>query len=132
MRFIIGKEAFHFEAHVIEDLTYDVIIGRDFLQYFRSRIDFDNDVLTFSREENYLPFCDVETDCLSDDVEDGSSDFICSVHADFSFTIPPKEDVSPACFARSVNYANLCSKWRSRSCPPAIFGPFCQVRISLQ
>ena len=43
-----------------------------------------------------------------------------------------KEDVSPACFARSVNYANLCSKWRSRSCPPAIFGPFSQVRISLQ
>jgi len=43
-----------------------------------------------------------------------------------------KEDVSPACFARSVNYANLCSKWRSRSCPPAIFGPFSQIRISLQ
>jgi len=59
LQFIIGTEAFHFEAHVIEDLTYDVVIGRDFLQYFRSRIDFENDVFTFSREENYLPFCDV-------------------------------------------------------------------------
>ena len=93
MQFIIGTEAFHFEAHVIKDLTYDVVIGRDFLQYFRSRIDFDNDVFTFSREENYLPFCDVETDCLSDDVEDDSSDFTCSVHADFSFTIPRESEV---------------------------------------
>ena len=87
MQFTIGTEAFHFEAHVIEDLTYDVIIGRGILLYFRSRIDFENGVLTFSREENSLPFCDVETDFLSDDVEDDNSDFICSVHADFSFTI---------------------------------------------
>jgi len=79
---------------VIEDLTYDVIIGRDFLQYFRSRIDFENGVLTFSREENSLPFCDVETDFLSDDVEDDNSDFMCSVHADFSFTIPPEVVIS--------------------------------------
>ena len=89
----IGTEAFHFEAHVIEDLTYDVIIGRDFLQYFCSRIDFENGVVTCSQEENSLPFCDVETDCVSDDVEDDSSDFICSVHADFSFTIPPESEV---------------------------------------
>ena len=33
MQFIIETGAFHFEAHVIEDLTYDVIIGRDFLQF---------------------------------------------------------------------------------------------------
>ena len=50
MQFLIETGAFHFEAHVIEDLTYDVIIGRDFLQYFRSRIDFENGVTFFLEE----------------------------------------------------------------------------------
>ena len=32
MRFVIEDEVFPFEAHVIEDLAHEVIIGRDFLQ----------------------------------------------------------------------------------------------------
>ena len=70
MQFIIETGAFHFEAHVTEDLTYDVIIGRDFLQYFRSRIGFENGGLIFFLEETSLPFCDVERGCVSDDVDD--------------------------------------------------------------
>jgi len=34
----------------------------------------------------------VETSCLGD-VEDNNSDFTCSVHTDFSFTIPPETEV---------------------------------------
>ena len=99
MQFVIGAEVFYFEAHVIQDLAYDVIIGRDFLQKFRSRIDFRDAVLTLSpdgtnSEEPRLPFCDVETDCFDDDIiSSGESNFICSIHADFSFIIPPESEV---------------------------------------
>lgn len=34
--------SFLFEAHMIEDLTYDMILGRDFLQKFGFKIDFEN------------------------------------------------------------------------------------------
>ena len=119
---------------MIEDLTCDVITGRDFLQYFRSRIDFDNGVLTFSREENYLTFCDVETGCLSDDVEDDSSDFICSVHADFSFTIPPdSEVVIPAKLSKLPGTAEANGIVAPRSDLPhrnSIFGAFELVKVA--
>ena len=94
MQFVFGAEVFHFEAHVIEDLAYDVIIGKGFLQKFRSRIDFGHGVLTFVLERGPdLPFCDAKTDCINDDVGNDDSVFICSVHADFSFTIPPESEV---------------------------------------
>ena len=77
MRFIIQSELFPFEAHVIEDLTYDVILGRDFLQTFNSKFDFDTGIIKFISEETPL-----ET----------TSDF-CSVHADFSFVTPPQSEI---------------------------------------
>ena len=88
--FVIDSEIFPFEAHVIQDLTFDVIIGRDFLRKFSSRIDFVKSVVEFSRDENPLPFCDA-----SDGTSvggDSLNDFVCSVHADFSFTVPPESE----------------------------------------
>ena len=77
MRFIIQSELFPFEAHVIEDLTYDVILGRDFLQTFNSKFDFDTGIIKFISEETPL-----ET----------TSDF-CSVHADFSFVTLSQSEI---------------------------------------
>ena len=77
MRFEIQSEVFPFEAHVIENLTYDVILGRDFVQTFNSKIDFDNGVIKFISEETPLE----------------TTSHLCSVHADFSFVIPPQSEV---------------------------------------
>ena len=47
VEFVIDFHAFPFEAHVIEDLTCDVILGRDFLQKFCFTVDFENGTLSF-------------------------------------------------------------------------------------
>ena len=39
MKFHVQSEVFPCEAHVIEGLTYDVILGGDFLQKYSSKID---------------------------------------------------------------------------------------------
>ena len=52
MRFVIEDEVFPFEAYVIEHLVHEVIIGRDFLQKFCSKIDFAKGVVEFSQEED--------------------------------------------------------------------------------
>ena len=93
MQFVIESEVFLFESHVIEDLTYDVILGRDFLQKFCSKIDFEKGIVKFSPEENPLPFCNAETFNLDDDVVNNDVSLVCSVHADFSFVIPPETEV---------------------------------------
>ena len=45
----VDFHAFPFEAHVIEDLTCDVILGRDFLQKICFTVDFENGTLFFPR-----------------------------------------------------------------------------------
>lgn len=39
--FAIGSKTFPFEAHVIQDLTSDVILGKNLLEKFWAKIDFD-------------------------------------------------------------------------------------------
>ena len=40
LNFVIKSDVFPFEAYVIKDLTHDVVLGRDFLQKYCSRIEF--------------------------------------------------------------------------------------------
>ena len=47
VEFVIDLHAFPFEVHVIEDLTCDVILGRDFLQKFCFKVDFENGMVSF-------------------------------------------------------------------------------------
>ena len=78
--FVIDSKVFPFEAHVIQDLTFDVIIGRDVLQKFSSRIE---GVVQFCQDEDDLPF-----GYASDNTpvcDDSLGDFVSSVHADFLF-----------------------------------------------
>ena len=42
MKFVIDSHEFPFEARVIENLSYDVILGRDFLKEFCFKVDFEN------------------------------------------------------------------------------------------
>ena len=39
--FVIGSKIFPFEAHVIQDMTSDVILGRNFFEKFCAKNDFD-------------------------------------------------------------------------------------------
>ena len=55
LNFVIKSDVFPFEAYVIKDLTHDVVLGRDFLQKYCSRIDFMENVIEFSHPEDPLP-----------------------------------------------------------------------------
>jgi len=87
IQFVIQSKVFPFVTYVIKDLSYDVILGRDFLQKYSSKIDFQKGVINFVSDENHLPFTDfVDTETEDDTLK-------CSVHADFSFVIPPQSEV---------------------------------------
>ena len=90
LNFVIKSDVFPFEAYVIKDLTHDVVLGRDFLQKYCSRIDFMENIIEFSQPEDPLPFADSFGDDL--DAEDFDN-CILSVHADNSFTIPAQSEV---------------------------------------
>ena len=88
--FAIGSRTFPFEAHVIQDLTSDVILGRNFFQKFCDKIDFDEDMIRFKHGEDPLPF---DYDPVNVDSGDCSPEFVCSVHADTSFIIPAESEI---------------------------------------
>ena len=58
LNFVIKSDVFPFEAHVIKDLTHDVVLGRDFLQKYCSMTDFMENIIEFSHPEDPLPFAD--------------------------------------------------------------------------
>ena len=74
------------KPHVIEGLAFDVIIRKDFLREFCSRIDFVGNIVEFVHGDDPLPF---DVSRLGDDPDVDGSEFVSSVHADFTFTIPP-------------------------------------------
>ena len=87
VEFVINSHSFPFEAHVIENLAYDVILGRDFLQKFGFKVNFDNGLLSFPAEEDPLPFNH------SHDSDSPSEIFRSSVHASRTFVIPPQSEI---------------------------------------
>ena len=89
VEFVIDFHAFPFEAHVIEDLTCDVIIGRDFLQTFYFTVDFENEMVSFFPESDPLPFKDVQLD----DVVNPHETFISLAHTSRTFVMPPQSEI---------------------------------------
>ena len=89
VEFVIDFHAFPFEAHVIEDLTCDVILGRDFLQKFYFTFDFENGMVSFFPESDPLPFKDVQLD----DVVNPHETFISLAHASRTFVMPPQSEI---------------------------------------
>ena len=88
--FAIGSKTFPFEANVIQDLTSDVILGRNFFEKFCAEIDFDAGMIRFEHGEDPLPF---DSDPVTLDSGNCCLEFVCSVHADTAFTIPPQSQV---------------------------------------
>ncbi|KAL9979865.1 hypothetical protein ACROYT_G017589 [Oculina patagonica] len=124
VKFVIHSEVFIFEAHVIEGLNYDIILGRDFLQKFSSKIDFDKAKIEFSQQEDPLPFHDIKEDV--DDCSTMDTSFVCSVHADFSFIVPPESEiVVPGklnCLPQRANATGLVSPRQTLPEKYSIFG----------
>ena len=90
MKFVIDSHEFPFEARVIENLSYDVILGRDFLKEFCFKVDFENGSVNFPSEPDPLPF---KGEHLNDDSDLTDKAFICSVHASRTFVIPPQSEI---------------------------------------
>ena len=90
MKFVIDSHEFPFEARVIENLSYDVILGRDFLKEFCFKVDFENGSVNFPSEPDPLPFKGVH---LKDDSDSTDKAFISSVHASRTFVIPPQSEI---------------------------------------
>ncbi len=133
MKFVIESEIFPFETYVIKDLSYDVILGRNFLQKYSSKIDFEKGIIKFVSGENPLPFCeDNIPDFLGGEV--GDSTLNCSIHAEFSFVIPPQSEVViPAKLDACPETSNVSGIVTPRSTLPekySIFGAAELVRIS--
>ena len=89
LTFDINADSFPAKAHVIEDLGFDVLIGRHFLREFCSRIDFVGNVVEFVRADDPLPF---DLSRLSDVPDVDDSEFVSSLHYDISFAIPPRSE----------------------------------------
>ena len=90
LNFVIKSDVFPFEAHVIKDLTHDVVLGRDFLQKYRLIINFMENIIEFSHPEDPLPFAGsfgIDLDA------EGFDNCVLSVHADNSFTILAHSEV---------------------------------------
>ena len=90
MKFVIDSHEFPFEAHVIENLSYDVILGRDLLKEFCFMVDFENGSVNFPSEPDPLPF---KGEHLNDDSDLTDKAFISSVHASRTFVIPPQSEI---------------------------------------
>ena len=134
MQFVIQSEIFPFEAYVIGNLTYDVILGRDFLQKFGSKIDFKKGMIEFVSEVDPLPFCNMEGTVSDDYVVSGNTDLDCSVHADFSVVIPPQSKVVVSARLNAIpQQSNAIAIVAPRSTLPekySVFGASELVRVS--
>ena len=134
LTFEIGADSFPVKARVIEGLAFDVIIGRDFLKEFCSGIEFMNNVVEFVHADDPLQFDFGHHD---DDPDVDDSEFVSSVHADYSFTIPPRSEkiVSGKLKTTPVNGQNgdVCGIVIPRSDLPhrySIFGAAEIVKVS--
>ena len=88
--FEIGSKTFPFEAHVIQDLTSDVILGRNFFETICAKIDFGEGMIQFKHGEDPLTF---DSDPVTLDSGNCGPEFVCSVHADTAFIIPPESEI---------------------------------------
>ncbi|PFX14137.1 Retrovirus-related Pol polyprotein [Stylophora pistillata] len=90
MEFVIDSRIFTFEVCVIKDLSFDVILGRDFLRRFCFKVDFQNGLVSLPAEPSPFPF---EGLCVDDDSDLIDKAFISSVNASHTFVIPPQSEI---------------------------------------
>ena len=83
--FEIAGEKYPFQALVIESLTYDVILGRDFLEFYKAKIDLEDHKL-FLHNDPLAPNSSVEA-------AEATEETVCGIHAQSSFIVPPNSEV---------------------------------------
>lgn len=85
--FSINNKTYPFKVLIIETIAYDVILGRDFLECYKARIDLNDHVLELH--------CDVPTQesFAFSHMPIHREPHICSIHAKSSFIIPPHSEV---------------------------------------
>ena len=75
------------KALVIDKMAYDAILGRDFLEHYKAKIDLENHALTLGND--FLPFPNFPC-AVSDHARDAN---ICFVQAQSTFIIPPSTEI---------------------------------------
>lgn len=88
--FLLGEDRFPFKACVVDNSMYQVILGRDFLQFFKAKIDLDRGILNMEPCKAYRH--------VQSHSEDGPSPTSsCSVYCPRSCILPPRtESIVPA------------------------------------
>ena len=85
--FEIDGKIFPFDALVIDSLAYDAILGRDFLEHYKAKLDLSNHTIQlndnlFACEGMTLP-----------PTADQAAPLTCPIHAKASFIVPPRTEV---------------------------------------
>lgn len=79
--FVIDGGLFTHKVFVVDDLSHDVILGKDFLERYKSKIDLEHHTLHLQDDLPFERFSSSEFDSLQDNT--------CSVHALYSYILPP-------------------------------------------
>lgn len=74
-------DAFSHKVFVVDDLSHDVILGKDFLERHKSKIDLEHHTLHLQDVLPFERFTSSEFDSLQDNT--------CSVHVLYSYILPP-------------------------------------------
>ena len=85
--FHINSRSYPFKALLIETMAYDAILGRDFLEFYKAKIDFERRTLTLEGDSSPFDEFDLETNTKHLEPE------VFAVHAQSSFIIPPCTEI---------------------------------------
>lgn len=83
--FEIDQHIYKFQALIIECLTYEAVLGRDFLEFYNAKIDLGQQLLHLEHD----------SDVMFDGFPNLSSEEtkVCSIHGQETFIIPPLSEV---------------------------------------
>lgn len=85
--FSINDRTYPFNILIIESIAYDVILGRDFLESYKAKIDLKDHILELQHE---VP--SNEPDAFTP-LLDHREPNVCAIHAKSSFILPPNAEV---------------------------------------
>ena len=81
---VIDGRIFTRKALVVDDLSHDVILGKDFLERYKSKLDLEHYTLHLQDDLTFEGFSSSEFDSLQDNT--------CSVHALYSYILSPNSE----------------------------------------
>ena len=80
----IDGRIFTDKVFVVDDLLHNVILGKDFLERYKSKIDLEHHTLHLQDDLPFEGFTSSEFDSLQDNT--------CSVHALYCYILPPNSE----------------------------------------